>query len=182
MLPVLSTEIKRREDFGSLLNTYGLTGTAVEIGVDRAEFSVNLMRQWNGGRYVGVDPWHPTYNYGVFIGKDREADYQHCMEVLSEFRDRMDITLHRCDSRAAAALVGNALDFVYIDGDHKYDSVWEDIKLWYPKLRVGGILAGHDYNGDWQDHVRTAVTEFAFSLEKKVAYILGDAASWYLFK
>ena len=40
-----------------------------------------------------------------------------------------------------------SLDFVFIDGDHTYDAVIGDIKAWYPKVKNGGIIAGHDYNG-----------------------------------
>lgn len=38
-----------------------------------------------------------------------------------------------------------SLDFVFIDAHHTYESVKEDINCWYPKLKIGGILAGHDY-------------------------------------
>lgn len=56
-----------------------------------------------------------------------------------------------------------SLDFVFIDADHQYDSVLNDIKVWLPKIRVGGIIAGHDYN-DYEEinsypGVRKAVDE-----------------------
>ena len=38
-----------------------------------------------------------------------------------------------------------SLDFVFIDASHDYDSVKKDIEMWYPKVKKGGILAGHDY-------------------------------------
>lgn len=38
-----------------------------------------------------------------------------------------------------------SLDFVFIDGDHAYESIKEDILAWMPKIKNGGILAGHDY-------------------------------------
>ena len=37
------------------------------------------------------------------------------------------------------------IDMIYIDGDHRYDYVINDIKLWLPKIKKGGIIAGHDY-------------------------------------
>jgi hypothetical protein len=39
----------------------------------------------------------------------------------------------------------NSLDFVYIDANHTYEGVKEDIKYWYPKVKPGGLLLGHDY-------------------------------------
>ena len=38
-----------------------------------------------------------------------------------------------------------SLDFVFIDGSHKYEDVVNDIKAWLPKVKKGGILSGHDY-------------------------------------
>ena len=38
-----------------------------------------------------------------------------------------------------------SLDFVYIDGDHQYESCKKDLQLWIPKIKKGGIIAGHDY-------------------------------------
>jgi len=38
----------------------------------------------------------------------------------------------------------NSLDFVYIDGDHSYAAVKQDIVAWIPKVKVGGVICGHD--------------------------------------
>jgi len=57
------------------------------------------------------------------------------------------------------------LDFVYLDARHDFDSVTEDLTLWFPKLRWAGILAGHDYyDGVFQEGiygVKSAVELFA---------------------
>lgn len=47
-------------------------------------------------------------------------------------------------------------DFVFIDASHKYEQTKADIRLWFRKVRVGGILAGHDYH---MDEVNQAVKE-----------------------
>jgi hypothetical protein len=51
-----------------------------------------------------------------------------------------------------------SLDYVYIDADHSYKSVQEDLIAWYPKVKVGGLFAGHDW---WNKEVYSAVYEFA---------------------
>ena len=38
-----------------------------------------------------------------------------------------------------------SIDFLFIDGDHSYESIKQDIFLWYPKVKIGGIISGHDY-------------------------------------
>ena len=39
----------------------------------------------------------------------------------------------------------DSLDFVFIDGDHRYKGVKKDLEAWYPKIKDSGIIAGHDY-------------------------------------
>jgi hypothetical protein len=52
----------------------------------------------------------------------------------------------KMESTQAAALYGDeSLDFIFIDACHSYQSVKEDLKAWYPKLKKGGCIAGHDY-------------------------------------
>lgn len=58
---------------------------------------------------------------------------------------------------AVKLIADNSLDFVYIDGNHTYESVAEDISLYYPKVKKGGLFSGHDY--DFKS-VKRAVDEF----------------------
>lgn len=63
-------------------------------------------------------------------------------------------------SIAAASRVPDvSLDFVYIDGCHQYENVLQDIYAWLPKIRYGGMLAGHDLCPVWPGVVQ-AVNEF----------------------
>ena len=56
---------------------------------------------------------------------------------------------------ASCKYTDDSLDFVFIDADHRYDSVVADIQAWLPKMKNGSILAGHDYA--WCSDVRRAV-------------------------
>lgn len=49
-------------------------------------------------------------------------------------------------------------DFIYVDGDHSYDGVKRDLTEFLPKLKKGGIIAGHDWVVEWPG-VQTAVSE-----------------------
>ena len=46
---------------------------------------------------------------------------------------------------AAKQYENNSIDLVWIDAGHSYEEVKEDIKAWYPKVRYGGLIAGHDF-------------------------------------
>jgi hypothetical protein len=68
------------------------------------------------------------------------------------------ITPIRGDSVSVASqYADDSLDFVFIDGDHRYECVKADIEAWLPKMKSGSILAGHDYG--WCEDVRRAVHE-----------------------
>lgn len=43
----------------------------------------------------------------------------------------------------------NSVDIVFIDACHTYECVKKDIQLWFPKVKNGGILSGHDYTSSW---------------------------------
>ena len=65
----------------------------------------------------------------------------------------------------------NFFDIIFIDGNHTYGYVLQDLKDWYPKLREGGTFAGHDYYSKVGHHyycVTKAVEEFAKSINKNV--------------
>jgi predicted O-methyltransferase YrrM len=56
------------------------------------------------------------------------------------------IVVHRRLSVAAAEdFADDSLDFVFIDATHTYDAVSRDLSAWWPKVKAGGLLAGHDY-------------------------------------
>ncbi len=70
-----------------------------------------------------------------------------------------------------------SIDFLFIDGDHNTDAVYKDLTLWYPKVKTGGIISGHDYM--WVDaRVKQAVDKFF--LFTGVFQEAGD--SWYKVK
>lgn len=68
----------------------------------------------------------------------------------------------------------NQLDFVFIDAAHDYESVLNDISNWYPKVKDGSILSGHDYS---HEPVRMAVNDFF--KDKK---IMVDGDCWLIIK
>lgn len=78
--------------------------------------------------------------------KDKEKRFK---ERLSYFMrpGKEKVFLNKETSESYAKKVDDSsLDVVYIDGDHKYSSVTNDLHLWYPKIKSGGFLCGHDYS------------------------------------
>ena len=160
--------VPTRDQLPLLLNRRGLRGVAVEIGVQRGRYSEFLLSQWRGRRLISVDPWREDDPEAYVDRANVPQDMQE--RLLAEARTRLRrfgprSEIWRLTSYEAAALIDEAtLDFVYVDGRHDYKSVRADLENWWPKLRAGGIIAGHDYvdgsfpNGEFG--VRQAVDEF----------------------
>jgi len=66
-------------------------------------------------------------------------------------------------TKTAEQYADSSLDFVFIDADHEYESVLRDLRAWYPKVKPGGTLAGHDYH---ESGPKKAVDEFAALIGK----------------
>lgn len=136
-----------RDYFGSYLNRRRLLGTAVEIGTHRGVFALTLRRTWRGKVLFCVDPWINGYDPDdpASLG-DRDTDKQLALRRLRPWiSDSKCELLHMTSKQAATQFSNGSVDFVYIDAVHKYESVFEDLGLWWPKVKKGGILAGHDF-------------------------------------
>lgn len=78
------------------------------------------------------------------IKSDPEYLYNTCVKNLEPLQDKIKI-IRKTSVQAAKSFKPNSVDFVFIDGNHDTQSVQSDIDAWYPKVKVGGIIAGHDY-------------------------------------
>ena len=100
-------------------------------------------------------------------------------KVKEKFKSNNNVTIDRnMSSEAIGNYQDNSLDFVYIDANHKYEFVKEDLEMWYPKVKVGGWIGGHDFN--LKIHVEKAVTEF-FSDKKGTVIVTNEMPSSYFY-
>ncbi len=134
-----------RSEFGWFVHRFYQQGTGVEVGTQHGVFAKQIAKGWCGNIYC-VDLW-----------PDEEI-----FEVAQSNMDGPRFKLFRGDSvETAAQFVDGGFDWVYIDADHHYENVKRDIEAWYPKVRAGGIVAGHDYVDYLDMGVIQAVNEFA---------------------
>lgn len=118
----------------------------VEINNSGKSISLDCVDTWQGSEeHVGYDVLE---NDGLY------KEFMNNVKPLSHI-----INPIRMSSLDASKLYEDgSLDFVFIDASHKYDDVKADIEAWYPKVKQGGIIAGHDYPS-WSEVV-LAVDEF----------------------
>ena len=177
-----SPHIQRRDQFGTLLSDMGLHGNAVEIGTLQGQFAEMLLSRWEG-QLTCIDPWADDlegYELDSIRFNDRDEDYRITVKALAPFGDRVTL-VKSLSADAVNDFPLGSLDFVYIDGNHSPPFIREDLENWYPRVKPGGVLAGHDLNGDWDWSTQPALWDFHKEHGMDIYYVLGDAASWYLF-
>ncbi len=184
MTPILLSD---RLVLPHLLNHLGLTGEGCEVGVYSGYFSDIILRHWQGKRLFSIDPYQTfaekTYRDQSNIDQEEfERVYAQAQAKLGIYKDR-SLIVRKTSVAAAPDFPDRSLDFVYLDGNHRYESVREDIEAWYPKVKDGGLLAGHDYvedgitaHGDFG--VRKAVAEFSAKYRINIYQTAEPFPSW----
>lgn len=146
-----------RPVFKLLLDRRDLIGC--EIGIGGGANARNMLEYLDIKRLYLVDQYLPYENlkyHGVWATKEEaEKVKKVALEYLDGYKDKI-VWIHSL-SKEAVCLIDEQLDFVYIDGNHRYEYVKMDIELYLPKVKKGGIICGHDFNHE--DGVNKAVLE-----------------------
>lgn len=163
-----------RNMFALLLAQLGLRRGA-EIGVEAGLYSEVLCQSIPGLELYCVDAWKAYSGYRDHTSQSVMEDLYwkasrrlrgYGAEIVREFS--MDAVKHFND---------NTLDFVYIDGNHEFRHVVDDICEWTKKVRPGGIVAGHDYirrkGTGYLMHVMPAVHAYCDAYNIKPLFVLG---------
>jgi hypothetical protein len=150
--------------------------------VREGTFSDFILREWRGERLISIDPWEasPAEEY---VSNDNlpqrvhDENYATTRRRLAAYGDRSSVW--RTSSEEGSARISPySLDMVYLDARHDYASVKQDLALWYPLIRPGGILAGHDYrDGEFPEGafgVKSAVDDFCAEHDCQVHTTFGE--------
>jgi hypothetical protein len=196
-----------RNQLINLITAEGFT-TGAEVGVQLGFYAEFLLSKWpNCIEYHAIDLWAHQKDYKdvANVGDaEQESRYTQTRNRLKRF-DHI-IRYHRNYSNLAVNdIKDESLDFIYIDARHDYAGVSEDLTLYWPKLKRGGVFAGHDYldvaevkalspHQDWSiDHqgikrtdgkaVKSAVYEFAIKQRRQLLITLPETwPTWYMRK
>lgn len=120
---------------------------------------IDIIDNWTGGSDAAddyaKDPDMIRFNQNIF---------EFFKQNLSPVKDKFT-PIQTLSHEGAKLYSDNSLDFVFIDANHTYEFVKNDLAAWLPKVKKGGIIAGHDYNPVSWPGVIKAVHEF-FPKEK----------------
>lgn len=148
-------------------------GCGAEIGVLYGDTSHHLLNEFPRLNLYSVDP------YLAYDEPDRTQPSMDKFEAeartkLAPFGAR-SIMMKTTSVQAAPTITDNTLDFVFIDAQHTYEAVKEDIETWFPKVRPGGLITGHDYR--W-DGVNRAVNEFTTRMSYQGVFTPPSSDVW----
>ncbi len=164
-----------------------------EIGVWKGELTAALLRRFPELTLYAVDPWDAGdavmdrffVQDTVLTKRTIDKAMRQLGNARQEFFKNTSFAHDRCivlqdeSSTAVKAVADNSLDFVFIDGSHLYTYVKQDIEQWLPKVKIGGLVSGHDYDGrndrtGWFG-VKRAVDEYSKNMGHEL-----QLASWFV--
>jgi hypothetical protein len=135
----MKNRLELAEHFRDLGFKYG-----AEIGVFNGHYSDVLLKTIPGLYLWGIDPFKVYHGYRDHaFQKSMDKAKALAQEVYKPYKNAT--LVEKMSTEAVRGFRQETLDFVYIDGNHEYPYVKEDIELWTPIVRRGGIVAGHDY-------------------------------------
>jgi predicted O-methyltransferase YrrM len=124
-------------------------GTFVELGAWLGKSSAYLCDKATYQNITIIDTWKGSPN--ELTTTHKLATEQNIYNLFVENMGSRNYNVIKGESKVAAKMfLKESLDVVFIDLTHTYEAVKEDIKLWLPKVKKGGYIAGDDYHEHWK--------------------------------
>lgn len=181
--PILR-QIDYRTELPVFLNREGLLGPGVEVGTYLGDFAKTILGEWKGRRMISVDPYkaYPKDKYfDSTQNRDQDGVFAEAQANLWPFRERH--VFWRMESlEAAPRFADGELDWIFLDGNHSFESASADIAAWWPKIRSGGLFAGHDFYTrlkDTNSDALNAVLDLAEAIDTR-PHVTWCNSWWYI--
>ena len=154
----LSVPDERSELLRYAVSVIGTGSKCIELGVQWGEHAKLIFDELRPSSLYLLDSWQSGVEHGTTENDEYyEELFNRTKETFSNYnnvkliRDRTDV--------AHLKFYDKYFDFIYVDADHEYSAIKKDLNNWMPKLKRGGIIAGHDFD-DRRPGVIRAVNEF----------------------
>lgn len=129
------------------------------LGKSASYMGVEIFNSQKNIKFYCVDTWLGSpehHKMGLCDGRDLYAEFLRNIEPI-----KSSIIPYKMTSVEASKLFEDeSIDFIFIDACHDYESVKSDLHSWFPKVKNGGVIAGHDYYENKWLGVKKAVDEF----------------------
>lgn len=169
-------QIQYRRHLPELMKYLGLPMIAAELGVAEAYFSDELLT--NGiERLYSIDVWNCIQGQRGDGGSEKSwhlKNFEAAKERLKKHGDK-SVILRGFTNEMAWMIPDNTCGLIYVDCDHSYEAVKQDIRNYWGKLVMGGIMAFHDFESEAANYgVKQAVYEWAGEHDLAVYLISED--------
>lgn len=149
----------------------------VEVGVERGLYTEVLCKANPDAKIYAVDPWEAYTGYRDYVSQEKVSTfYLDAQERLAKYNCEI---IKKYSMDAVRDFENGSLDFVYIDGNHQFEFVAQDIGFWTRKVRKGGIVAGHDFirrKAPTATHVVEALQGYTYAYDIQPWFLLGRQA------
>jgi len=142
-----------------------------EVGVRTGINAKNILKKLDIKKLYLIDTWK---NSPI-------ASKENTIKNLKKFKNKI-IILSGKSSEMYKNIKDDELDFVYIDAGHSYEHVQSDIKNYYPKVKTGGLIAGHDYNKKHTKLIEAVNDYFGKENIKSNVCLDSIAVDWWIWK
>lgn len=176
---MLSENFKNRVELLEYIDKKFPNGIGVEIGVAAGHFTKQILDSWKTcQKLFAIDFWeNQSEGYNDPCNLSNEVQITRYHQVLKDFKNHKNVSFLKMWSNVAVnQFYDNHVDFIYLDANHSYQGCLNDLNIWYPKIKKGGIFAGHDYAAgpDESYNVKRAVDEFTASKGTKLFHTSDD--------
>ena len=159
-------KVHDRDHILQLIEAWGLTGPAVEVGTFNGTFANEILEKTKVSKLTCVDPYVAYDDFKDAINDmDIEAIFAQAQRFLSGHGNRV-VFARDFSEPASRSFVDGSVDLVYIDGNHQSAYVTADLKAWWPKVRSGGLVIGDDCV-DTDESARNAAGDITFVHRRK---------------
>ena len=154
----------------------------VELGVYEGDHSLEMLRVLDPAQLYLVDMWADIKISGEgsdYLKDDQDAWDRRYLAVKARYAPYDNVSVHRMSGDQASQELPDDLDLVYIDANHDYAPLLNDMKKWFPKVRQGGILSGDDY---CREEVVRAVADFLKDYPQYKLQVSDNVTQWWFIK
>jgi predicted O-methyltransferase YrrM len=152
--------------------------SGVEIGTEAGLYAEVLCKSNPKAKLYCIDPWKAYSGYREHVTQSKLDDiYISAKTRLAPFNCEL---IRTTSMEALSDFADQSLDYVYIDGNHEYNYISQDIKHWINKIKSGGIISGHDYlhagRSGYKCDVVYAVNEYTQTNQINPWFLIGTKA------
>lgn len=149
--------------------------TGVEVGVERGFYSEALCQAVPGLQLTCVDAWKVYADYKDHAHQEKLDRY--CQQARARLKPYGCKVVRKWSLEAVKGFANGSLDFVYLDANHNFRFIVDDLAEWSKKVRPGGIVAGHDYirySNGVDCHVRQAVDAWCYTFGIRPQFVVTE--------